>query len=137
MSKETSVKGLDDFSRKFLTGQRPSDSGTSEVFMTRGQKLSDAAMKQYQEQRTTEFINRAGSFTEDLVAFVIDQRKKRELSDFETIFGIALMTINFRSAYGSKQGNEKEPSKEDRQKLLDTFDEICWGAQQYWDANQT
>jgi hypothetical protein len=137
VSNNQAVKGLDDFSRKFLFGNKSSDAGSSEVLVSRGQKLSDAALKQYQQQRTEEFIKRAGAFTEDLIAFIIEQKRRRELSDFETIFGIALMTINFRSAYGSKQGSEKEPSEEDRQKLLETFDEVCWGAQQYWDANQT
>ena len=137
MSKEQSIKGLDDFSKKFLFGGKSSDAGSHDVVVSRGQRLSDAALKQYQQQRAEDFVKRAGSFTEDLIAFVVEQKRRRELSDFETIFGIALMTINFRSAYGSRQGTEKEPSQEDRQKLLDTFDEVCWGAQQYWDANQT
>jgi hypothetical protein len=132
--KSVSLKGLDDFSRKFLTGSNPTEE--EKIKVSKGSKLSDAAMNQYQDSRKGDFVKRAGSFTEDMVAFVVEQRKLRDLSDYETIFGLALMSINFRHAYGSPQGTEKGLSAEERQKLLDTFDEICWGAQQYWDANQ-
>lgn len=133
---DISLKGLDDFSKKFLDGGSPSDSSEELVKVTRGQKLSDAAIQQYQEQRKVDFIKRAGSFTEDLVAFIVEQKRLRELSDSEVIFGLALANINLRHAYGSPQGKEKTLSEDERQKLLDTFDEVCWGAQQYWDANQ-
>jgi hypothetical protein len=133
--KDISLKGLDEFSRAFLVGSRPS--GEEEyINIQGGQKANTAALAKWEEERKKEFIRRAGLFTEDLVAFVIEQRKIRNLSDEETVFGIALATINLRSAYGSPQGGEKRLTPEQRGALLDRFDTICFHAQQYWDANK-
>jgi len=130
------IKGLDEFAKKFLGGQRPEE-GASEILVTgKGQKASDAALAAYYKEYQTDFIARAGSFTEDLVAFVVEQRKIRNLTDHETIFGLALANINLRFAWGNPQGSEKKLTPEERDKLLEQFDEVCFGAQSYWDANQ-
>jgi hypothetical protein len=83
------------------------------------------------------FIERAGSFAEDLVAFIIEQKRLRNLSDIETVFGLALANINLRNAYGSPQGKEsaRDFTPEKRAALLEEFDDVCAGAQDYYDAN--
>jgi len=83
-----------------------------------------AALENYEKQRQEEFIKRAGAFTEDLVAYIIDERKRRNLTDNETIFGLALANINLRNDYGGEKGE-----------LLSEFDAVCYQAQQYWDSN--
>jgi hypothetical protein len=132
---QVSLKGLDDFSRKFLTGDRPEHEGDEFIVKASGSSVSPAALDNYYKQRKVDFIRRAGAFTEDLVAFIVEQKKTRNLSDEETIFAVALANINLRVAFGSPQGREKSLTSEDKDALLSRFDEICWGAQQYYDAN--
>jgi len=137
---QISLKGLDDFSRKFLTGDsRPEAEGEefihTPVTKQAGSKAPAAALEAYHKQRKVDFVRAAATFTEDLIAFIVEQRKARNLSDEETVFGIALATINLRNAYGSPQGAEKALTAEQRTAMLERFDEICWGAQQYFDAN--
>ena len=115
---------LDDFSKKFLAPETPED-----IEVIEGQKASPEAIDSYHQKRTEDFILRAGSFTEDLVAFIIEQRTKRNLTDPETVFGIALANINLRYAYTLA---DKDIAPEKR---AEEFDEICWGAQQYWNAH--
>ncbi len=126
---DISTKGLDEFSAKFLNPE-PGE----HLIVQQGQQLSEDALKQYQEERTKAFISRAASFTDDLVAFIVQQKKLRSLTDVETVFGIALANINLRNAYGSPQGKEKLTAHK-QQTLLEEFDEVCWSAQQYWDAH--
>ena len=130
---EISVKGLDSFSKKFLISSTDEEEYIS---VSGGQKASADALQKYAETRKLDFIQRAGSFTEDLVAFVVEQKKMRELSDREVVFALALTNINLRNAYGSPQGGEKDVAPERREALLKEFDEVCWGAQQFWDANK-
>ena len=127
-----SIKGLDGFSSKFLGIDKTKPE--EYLLVKQGQKASDEAIKKYQDERTSDFIQRAASFTEDLVGFIVQQKKLRGLSDVEAVFGIALANINLRHAYGSEQGKEKLSSKQ-KEDLLSEFDEVCWGAQQYWDAH--
>ena len=130
---DISVKGLDDFSAKYLL----TNTDEEEYFsVSGGQKAGKAALELYAERRKIDFIQRAGGFTEDLVAFIVEQKKMRELSDREAVFAIALTNINLRHAYGSPQGGEKDITPERREALLKEFDEICWGAQQFWEANK-
>lgn len=130
------IKGLDEFSKKFLGGQRPEEGAEEVLVVGKGQKVSDAALAAYYKECQANFIARAGSFTEDLVAFVVEQRKMRNLTDHETIFGLALANINLRAAWGNPQGKEGKLTAAERDKLLEQFDEVCYGAQSYWDANQ-
>jgi len=137
---QISLKGLDDFSRKFLTGDTRAEGEGPEfvkttVTKTGGSAVSDAALKSYYEQRKVDFIRRAATFTEDLIAFIVEQKRMRNLSDEESIFGIALANINLRDAYGRPQGREKALTAEEAEALRARFDELCWGAQQYFDAN--
>jgi hypothetical protein len=130
---DISIKGLDTFSRQFLSA-----GGEAEyVSVAKGQQIKPEALKKYQQQRETEFITRAGSFCEDLIAFVVEQKKLRELSDIETVFGIALATIQLRIAYGQPQNAEeaKTMTPEKKAALLEEFDSICIGAQDFYDAN--
>lgn len=132
---EISVKGLEEFGRKYLMTNEDKE---EYITVSGGQKASEEALQRYAEARKIDFISRAGSFTEDLVAFIIEQKKMRELSDREAVFAIALTNINLRHAYGSPQAGEKKEdvTPERREELLKEFDEICWGAQQFWDANK-
>ncbi len=131
---DISLKGLDQFSRRFLLRNAPPGE-TEYIHVSPGQKAAPEAVKKYEQERQRDFIHRAGSFTEDLVAFVVEQKKLRNLSDMETVFGLALANINLRNAYGSQQGDEAfTPEKRDA--LLEEFDEICAGAQDYYDANE-
>jgi hypothetical protein len=134
-NQDISTKGLDDFSRKYLV---PSNMPTEEeyVSVSGGQKASKEALDAYFEKRMQDFIKRAGGFTEDLVAFIIEQKLKRGLSDRETVFGIALTNINLRHAYGSPQADSEKITPERRKELLTEFDEVCWGAQIFWEANK-
>jgi hypothetical protein len=138
-NKSQEVKGLDDFAKKFLQGASKDneDPGSEEyIHVSQGQKASEEALENYFATRKLDFIQRAGAFTEDLVAFIIDQKKKRNLSDIETVFGIALATINLRNSYGSAQYDDEKITPEQRSELLKQFDSICWGAQQYYDENK-
>lgn len=101
-----------------------------------GTKASSAALAKYEKKRQEDFIKRAGAFTEDLVAYIIDERKRRDLSDHETIFALALANINLRNDYGNPPPTT-EASRKDAKKteLLNEFDEFCYQAQQYWDSN--
>lgn len=134
------VKGLDNFSEKFLGGDETSSTVGQEEYVqvTKGQKVSQEALKNYNETRVKDFIHRAGSFTEDLIAFIVEQKSLRNLTDTELVFALALTNINLRDAYASPQteDEEKEFSAEKKKKLLQKFDEICWGAQQYWEHNK-
>jgi len=138
---QVSVKGLDDFSRKFLTGAtRPEKEGEEflhvpDITKQAGSTAPNAALDAYHKQRKVDFIRSAGMFTEDLIAFIVEQRRARNLSDEETVFSVALASINLRNAYGSPQGAEKKLTTEQCAALLERFDEICWGAQQYYNAN--
>lgn len=128
-----STKGLDDLGKKFLFGESPADK--DEYIMHQGQNATTEAIEKYEKERLEEFQKRAGHFTEDLVAFIMEQRSVRGLSDIETIFGLALTNINLRHAYGSPQGSEAKLDEEEQTILLAKFDGICWSAQQYWDAH--
>lgn len=128
-----STKGLDEFGKKYLFGESPADK--DEYIMHQGQSATTEAVERYEKERLEEFQKRAGHFTEDLIAFIMEQRSVRGLSDLETIFGLALTNINLRHAYGSPQGEEKEIDEEEQTILLAKFDGVCWSAQQYWDAH--
>jgi len=133
---DISLKGLDSFSKQFLIGKDgPKEGDVEYVSVAQGQQIKPEVMKRYQEERLRDFIKRAGSFTEDLLAFVVEQKKLRSLSDVETIFGLALATINLRNTYGSAQGDEKPFTPEEAEKQLLFFDSVCMGAQDYYDAN--
>lgn len=131
-----SLKGLDSFSRQFLNNSPTLKETDAEyIKVTEGQTLNPEAVKRYEEVRTRDFIIRAASFTDDLVGFVIQQRKFRSLSDIEVIFGLALANINLRNAYGNPPNQGMEITQEQRDALLSQFDEVCVCAQEYYDAN--
>lgn len=133
---DISLKGLDTFSKQFLLGNAGPKEGEAEyISVAKGQQLKPEVVKRYQEERMSDFVKRSCSFTEDLVAFFIEQKKMRSLSDIEAVFGLALATINLRNTYGSAQGGEKPFTEEQAKAMLDEFDAICGGAQDYYDAN--
>ena len=127
---EISTKGLDSLNHAFLTGSK-----NAEVTVREGQSAKPEALQRYDEARKKDFIKRAGSFTEDLVAFIAQQRRARDLTDTESIFAIALANINLRDAFGMAQAGEKQLTEADREQLLQQFDAICYAAQEYYDAN--
>jgi len=129
------VKGLDEFGKKFLIGE---EQIPDTIQTAPGQKASEQSIEKYAEFRKQEFIKKAAPFAEDLVAFFVDQRTGRGLNDEEAIFALALANINLREAYGNPQSESEEKhanTAEDRAKRLGYFDGICYGAQQYYDAN--
>ena len=135
MSTDISTKGLDDFSVKFLGGtDKPSE--TEYINVKPGQKITDERLQAYYKSKSADFIRRAGSFTEDLIGFLYEQREKRGLSAVEAIFGIALANINLRESYARSPEGEAALTDKERQALYDQFDEICGGAQDYYDANK-
>ncbi len=136
---EISIKGLDTFSQQFFLSESKDPTKQEFVTVNKGQALSPEKVKAYQEERMREFIQRAGSFTEDLIGFIFEQKSKRNLTDIETVFGVALATINLRNSYenaGVQPGSMSTPSAEQRTANLAEFDNICMGAQDFWDANQ-
>lgn len=137
MSEENdlSVKGLDDFSRQFLASNT-APTEEEYVNVTGGQEASKEAIAKYHDERKTEFIKRAGNFTEDLVAFIVEQKKMRGLSAKEVVFAVALTNINLRSHYGRSTAEDASPTEKTSEEYLKEFDTICWAAQQFWDANQ-
>jgi hypothetical protein len=124
---EISLKGLDSFSKSFLLNG--DSTKKAEVKVASGQKLSPDGLKKYEDELKRDFIRRAGGFSEDLVAFIMEQKQKRDLSPIETVFAVALSTINMREAYGG------DAKSEDREARLSEFDSACYGAQEYYDAN--
>lgn len=133
---DVSIKGLDTFSKQFLLGEAGPKEGEAEyISVAKGQQLKPEVVKRYHEERLFDFMKRCGLFTEDLVAFFVEQKKLRSLSDIEAVFGLALATINLRNTYGSAQGEEKQFTPEQSKTMLDEFDAICSGAQDYYDAN--
>lgn len=129
---EVSLKGLDQFAKRFLRTDAADEK--ERIAVAPGQKLSEENLRRYEQERLKSFIERAGLFTEDLIGFIVEQRKKRELTDTESVFALALTNINLRNAYGSSQ-NESDFTPEKGEQLLEEFDEICRGAQDYFDAN--
>jgi len=129
---DVGLKGLDQFAKRFLSASAGNDKEL--IAVAPGQKLSEENLRRYQQERLKSFVERAGAFTEDLVGFVVEQKKKRDLTDMETVFALALANINLRNAYGSSQ-NEPDFTPEKGEQLLEEFDEICRGAQDYFDAN--
>jgi len=133
---DISLKGLNAFSKQFLLQNTGPNSGDTEyIAVSPGQQIKPEVLERYQKERLESFVQRSCSFTEDLVAFFIEQRKLRELSDVEAIFGLALATINLRNTYGTAQGSEKPFTPEQAEEHLKEFDAICSGAQDYYDAN--
>lgn len=131
---EISIKGLDSLSKAFLASD-PASKDVEYVAVQKGQQLKPEHLQRYEDEKKKEFIQRSGRFTEDLVAFIVQQRRARELSDTEAIFGIALANINLRDSFGMPQEGEKTPTEQERTRLFDQFDAICFAAQEYYDAN--
>ena len=136
MAPTKKVKGLDSFSKRFLTGDAPSKEPKVET--QAGWKADSALIEKYQEDRKLEFITRAGDFTMDLLGFFKQQKDMRKLSDTEAVFAIALFAINLRESFGTPQNEEEAKSftEAKRQELLKVFDTISYGAQQYYDENK-
>jgi hypothetical protein len=134
---DISLKGLDNFSKQFLlSGNDGSKKGETEyITVGEGQRISAEALKHYDEARAKSFMQRAGSFTEDLIAFIVEQKNMRDLDDVATIFGLALANINLRNAYGKPRGAKEKTTPEEQEARWAEFDAVCMGAQEYYDAN--
>lgn len=132
--KDISLKGLDNFSKQFLLSSGPEKGDPEYITVSKGQTISAEALKHYDEARTRSFMLRAGSFAEDLMAFIVEQKNMRELDDVSTIFALALANINLRDAYGKPPGDRKITPEEQEARLAE-FDSVCMGAQEYFDAN--
>lgn len=141
MSVPNKIKGLDDFTKKFLTTNTPKAVGGQiddvEVTSLSGMKLP-ANKEVTSEFLKKEFIKRAGLMAEDLIGFFVTEKQKRSLTDAEAVFAVALTTINLRHAYGSPQTDEerKTMNASERANKLAEFDEICEAAQSYFDAHK-
>lgn len=130
------IKGLDDFSKKFLLGNTPVPE--TKLNVSPGWKATPEILQKYSEERQADFVARAGAFTEDLLGFFRQQKALRDLSDIEGIFAAALFTINLRENYGLPQNAEeaKTFTPEKKEEHLHAFDGAAYGAQQYYDANK-
>lgn len=127
------LDGLDTFGRKYLGTAADTEILVSEGGPTEAAKLQAA----YARQATEDFVQRAGSFTEDLVGFVVEQKKIRQLDDKAVVFGLALANINLRNSFCSPQNSDEQKGFDGKQKkqLETEWDEICWAAQCYFDKN--
>lgn len=103
-----------------------------------GAQVSKEAETRIGEFRKKEFLDRAGSFTEELVAFFVQQRKKHDFLDDECVAAVALFTINLRESYGTPQNDDerKDWTPEKREEKLGVFDLICEQMQDYYDENR-
>jgi len=133
---DNSVDNLDTDSKNFI--KKIEGKEVTTVTKTDGTppEVSEKVMDSFMGAYASDFIDRAGAFTEDLLAFIIEQKKTRGLSDPEAIFGVALANINLRAAYGRPQNSsEANMTDAESEKLLEEFDQFCYGAQEYWDDN--
>lgn len=131
---ELSTKGLDVYAENFL--QRKTE-GAEEITITKGQDLSEERIRNFQEQQKRDFIKRAGTFTEDLIGYIIEQKQIRNVDDRVVIFSLALANINLRASFCNPQ-NEEEVEKWTPEKTKNAgkeWDTICWAAQAYFDEN--
>jgi hypothetical protein len=120
---------LDEQAKQFL--------GAAPIREVAGQTSTDAERRQL-EFRKKEFLQRAGQFAEDLIAFFIQQRKKNDYLDDECAGAIALFAINLRHSYGEPQNAEEKAKWSDavRDERLREFDTICEAMQAYFDEEK-
>jgi hypothetical protein len=106
-------------------------------FLGEAPQVSKLAATRVAEYRSKEIIERAGTFYEDLLGFFLEQKKKGDYMDEESIAAVALFTINLREAYGRAQSAEEKATWTDahRKAKLDEFDTICEAMQAYYDEN--
>lgn len=102
-----------------------------------GSQVSAKAESRFTDYRQKEFLQRAGTFYEELMGFFLEQRKRGDYMDDEAIGAIALLAINSRESYGSPQNAEEKKAwtPEMRTKKLEVFDGICESMQSYYDEN--
>lgn len=100
-------------------------------------QVSKLAATRVAEYRSKEIIERAGTFYEDLLGFFLEQKKKGDYLDEESIAAVALFTINLREAYGRPQSADEKANWTDAQRAekLNEFDTICEAMQAYYDEN--
>ncbi len=120
---------LDEQAKQFL--------GASPIREVPGQNSADAE-RRLVEFRKKEFLQRAGTFAEDLIAFFIQQRKKNDYLDDECAGAIALLAINLRDSYGEPQNPDEKAKWNDavRAERLAEFDMICEAMQNYFDEGE-
>lgn len=133
----TTPKGLDSLAKDFLFNKEGDEHA---LLSDDGQDRKGKQLEKWVEYRITEFIERAGSLTEDTMAYYTDLIHKRGLDNVEGIFALALMTINLRNAYGYEPRSKEEsqdgiPDKVAQERLQE-FDKICYYAQKYYDENK-
>lgn len=119
---------LDDRAKQFL--------GNGPIQQVPGQ-VSTKAEKTLAEYQQKEYLERAGGFAEELIAFFVQQRKRHDYLDDECAGAIALFTINLRRSYGEPQNDEEQKTWTDakRDARLQEFDAICEAMQTYHDEN--
>lgn len=130
------TEGLDGFAKDFLF------SGDEEIAIVDGsdEKKKNEQLATWVDYRMKEFIERAGSLTEDTMAYYTEIMHKRGYDNTEGIFALALLTINLRNSYGfeprTSEENEQGVTKETADERLAEFDKICYYAQRYYDENK-
>ncbi len=119
---------IDPLAKKFL--------GTGPITQVEGQtsKKAESVHAAYQMQ---EFLDRAGQFAEDMIAFFVEEKRRHQLRDDECAAAVALLAINLRKAYGDAQTPEEREVWTPAQSAarLAEFDEICEAMQTYFDNN--
>jgi ribonucleotide reductase beta subunit family protein with ferritin-like domain len=132
-SDKPNLTSLDSFGRKYLMGAEDKD-----ILIEKGNANPDKVQEIFYQRAKEDFINRAGSFTEDLVGFIIEQKQKRALDDKSVIFSLALASINLHTSFCAPQNTEEQKSfnPDQKQALSKEWDEICYAAQCYYDENK-
>lgn len=88
--------------------------------------------------RNREYLEKTGRIAEELLAFLLEQRRDKDWLDDEVIGGVALFTINLRESFGSPQHatDDARWTPEFRDEQLQIFDTICEEMQVHFDRNK-
>lgn len=111
--------------------------GNDPVTKIEGSKAGNAIINSHAEYRQREFLARAGTLYESVMGHFLQERKKHEYTDDESIAAVALFAINLRHAYGEGQTPKEKTSwtQERRDAKHAEFDAICEAMQAYFDSN--
>jgi len=116
----------------------------ADKFLGEGQRTirenqkSEKASDRILAYRNREYVETTGRIAEELLAFLLEQRKRKDWLDDEVIGGVALFTINLRESFGSPQHStdDKRWSPKYQAEQLAIFDTICEEMQRHFDRNK-
>ena len=132
---DLNLEGMDDFARDFLL-----QGADTEVSVSKGTSTKDKQLAAWASFRTKEFIERAETLCEDTMSFFNDNKINRGIDNYEAVFALALLVINFRHSWGNDPRSLEEDkagvSEKNRDDRLKEFDKVCFYAQKYFDKNK-